>query len=91
MKKRRQKNTEAMRGRRVQKRAEEKKKSWNKAVRAWSEAEERLCGRVSYFASLAASAGGLCVSVCVCGFKKGCAESDSQSLKGEDIREIKVR
>lgn len=40
-------------------RREEREKSWEKiAVGAWSEAEKRLCGRVSYFASLAPSVGG---------------------------------
>lgn len=59
-----------MRRRKQRREREEKKKSWNKAVSASSEAKERLCGRVSYFASLAASAGGLCL--CVCGFEGVC-------------------
>lgn len=49
--------------RRRKQRREREKKSWNKAVSAEREAKERLCGRVSYFASLAASAGGLCLCV----------------------------
>lgn len=63
-----------------QERGGEREKSWNKAVRASSEAKERLCGRVSYFASLAASAGG---RVCVCMRVGGWRESEHIKGKGE--------
>lgn len=53
--------------------------------------EERLCGRVSYFASLAASAGGGGACVCMCmdlkGYGGGERESESNHLKGKVIHE----